>query len=106
MSLSKPRAVLAGAVIILASLPAIAADEVVVRPDAAPGPLANPLKGWCPYTDAGPIRQPYSMVFLYVPWKDLEPREGMYAFDRWEANAWSVPEAATPAELDKNMQKR
>jgi hypothetical protein len=67
--------------------------EVVVRPEPAPGPLDNPLKGWCPYTDAGPIRQPYSMVFLYAPWKDLEPEEGRFAFDRWETTAWSVPEA-------------
>jgi Domain of unknown function (DUF4832) len=68
--------------------------EVIVRPEAAPGPLDNPLKGWCPYTDAGPIRQPYSMVFLYLPWKELEPEEGRYAFDRWERLGWSVPEAA------------
>jgi Domain of unknown function (DUF4832) len=70
------------------------AGEVVVRPEAAPGPLDNPLKGWCPYANAGPIRQPYSMVFLYTSWKDLEPEEGRYAFDRWEQKAWSVPEAA------------
>src|SRR3954462_10963166 len=37
--------------------------DVVVRPGPAPGPLDNPLKGWCPYADAGPIRQPYPMVF-------------------------------------------
>ncbi|WP_435021493.1 DUF4832 domain-containing protein [Tundrisphaera sp. TA3] len=68
--------------------------EVVVRPSPAPGPLDNPLKGWCPYADAGPIRQPYSMVFLYAPWKDLEPEEGRYAFDRWERRSWSAPRAA------------
>src|SRR5580693_5705388 len=67
--------------------------EVVVRPESSPGPLDNPLKGWCPYTDAGPIRQPYSMVFLSASWKDLEPEEGRYAFDRWESTAWSVAEA-------------
>ncbi len=72
---------------------AASAGEVVVRPESAPGPLDNPLKGWCPYTDAGPIRQPYSMVFLSAPWKDLEPVEGRYDFDRWEQKAWSVPEA-------------
>jgi hypothetical protein len=69
------------------------AGEVVVRPEAAAGPLANPLKGWCPYTDAGPIRQPYSMVYLYVSWKELEPEEGRYAFERWERRDWSVHEA-------------
>jgi hypothetical protein len=68
-------------------------EETVVRPEPAPGPLDNPLKGWCPYTIAGPIHQPYSMVFLYVPWKDLEPREGQYAFDAWEREAWNVEAA-------------
>ena len=35
----------------------------MVHPEPAPGPLDNPLKGWCPYTDANPIRLPYSMVY-------------------------------------------
>ncbi len=64
------------------------AGEVVVRPKAAPGPLDNPLKGYCVYTNAGKIHRPYSMVFLYVPWKKLEPVEGRYAFDEWEKEAW------------------
>jgi len=68
----------------------VSAGEVVVRPEAAPGPLDNPLKGWCPYTDAGPIRQPYSMVFLYAPWKWLEPEDGRFAFEQWERRDWSV----------------
>lgn len=65
----------------------------IVRPDPAPGPLDNPLKGWCTYTDAGPISQPYSMVFLYVPWKELEPTRGHYAFDAWERKAWNTEAA-------------
>ena len=64
------------------------AGEVVVRPKAAPGPLDNPLKGYCVYTNAGKIHRPYSMVFLYVPWKKLEPVEGRYAFEEWEREAW------------------
>ena len=71
----------------------VSAGEVVVRPESATGPLDNPLKGWCPYTDAGPIHQPYSMVFLSVPWKKLEPEEGRYAFEQWERRDWSVPAA-------------
>ena len=63
-----------------------------IRPQAAPGPLANPLKGWCPYTDAGPIVQPYSMVYHYVSWKELEPTPGQYDFESWEHRAWNVPE--------------
>ncbi|MGO9463833.1 MAG: DUF4832 domain-containing protein [Isosphaeraceae bacterium] len=71
----------------------VSAGEVVVRPESATGPLDNPLKGWCPYTDAGPIHQPYSMVFLSAPWKKLEPEEGRYAFEQWERRDWSVPAA-------------
>jgi hypothetical protein len=73
------------------ALAAPPAAEVVVRPEPAPGPLDNPLKGWCPYTE--PTRQPYSMVFLYFPWKVLEPEENHFAFEKWERQAWSVPEA-------------
>jgi hypothetical protein len=63
--------------------------ERILRPSAAPGPLDNPLKGWCTYTHAGEIRQPYSMVFRYVAWRDLEPGEGDYRFAEWEARSWN-----------------
>lgn len=62
---------------------------IVRRFDPAPGPLDNPLKGWCTYTDAGPIHQPYSMVFRYVSWRELEPREGDFRFAEWEERAWN-----------------
>lgn len=62
----------------------------IVRPAPAPGPLDNPLKGWCTYPDAGPITQPCSMVFLYVPWSELEPTRGHYAFGAWERRAWNA----------------
>jgi len=68
------------------------AEEIVVRPKPMAGPLDNPLKGWCPYTDAGEIHQPYSMVFQYVSWKELEPTEGEFRFDEWE-KTWEVDEA-------------
>jgi hypothetical protein len=71
----------------------VSADEVVLRPRAKPGPLDNPLKGWCPYTDAGEIYQPYSMVFQYISWRDLEPRENEFRFDEWE-KSWDVGPAA------------
>ncbi len=57
----------------------------------APGPLDNPLKGWCTYIDAGVIHQPYSLVYQYVSWKELEPREGDYQISAWESRAWSRP---------------
>lgn len=62
----------------------LSAEEVVVRPLFADGPLDNPLKGWCPYPDAGTIHQPYSMVFQYVSWDELEPVEGDFRFEEWE----------------------
>src|SRR5579884_94134 len=69
-----------------------ARQERVVRPPLAPGPLDNPLKGWCTYTYR-PLTQPYSMVFRYVAWKDLEPREGEYHFAAWEKRDWDEPAA-------------
>ncbi|WP_459557446.1 DUF4832 domain-containing protein [Lacunimicrobium album] len=68
------------------------AEDLVVKPAPAPGPIDNPLKGWCPYVNAGEIRQPYSMVYLYVPWSELEPTSGEYRFDEWE-KSWNVDEA-------------
>jgi hypothetical protein len=76
----------------LAGTVCLHADDVVVRPLSKPGPLDNPLKGWCPYTDAGEIHQPYSMVFQYVPWSELEPSSGDYRFDAWE-KSWNVDAA-------------
>ncbi len=66
---------------------------VVTRPASAPGPLDNPLKGYCLYTNAGEIHRPYSMIFQYVSWKELEPIEGRYAFEDWEKKKWSHPRA-------------
>jgi len=70
----------------------ILAEEVVVRPQPAAGPLDNPLKGWCPYTNAGPIHQPYSMVFQYTSWRELEPVENEFRFNEWE-ESWNVEAA-------------
>lgn len=60
------------------------AEEVVIRPQPMAGALDNPLKGWCPYTNAGKIQQPYSMVFQYISWRELEPVENDFRFEAWE----------------------
>lgn len=70
----------------------VCAEEVVVRPRPQAGPLDNPLKGWCPYTNAGDIHQPYSMVFQYVSWRELEPEQGQFRFAEWEKK-WEVAAA-------------
>lgn len=77
-------------VFVFSIIGAAGAQQVVVKPAYQPGPLDNPLKGWCPYTDAGPIYQPYSMVFQYISWRDLEPTEGEYQFEKWE-KSWDSP---------------
>ncbi len=66
----------------------------ITRPASSSGPLDNPLKGYCLYTTAGKIHRPYSMVFQYVSWKELEPVEGRYAFEGWEKRKWSHPRAS------------
>ena len=73
-----------GMVLFLASIDHVTGEDVVVRPKSAEGPLDNPLKGWCPYPSAGTIHQPYSMVFQYISWRELEPAEGDYRFEEWE----------------------
>lgn len=70
-----------------------APPESVVRPKVVAGPLDNPLKGWCPFTDAGEITLPYSMVFFPVAWNELEPAEGKYAFQEWENRTWQIERA-------------
>lgn len=62
-------------------------DTVSHRFKPAPGPLDNPLKGWCTYTDSD-LYLPYAMVFRYVSWRELEPTEGEYRFADWERKDW------------------
>ena len=95
-SISITKALLALCLTGLVSEALVAQDPkgmVLIRPAAAPGPLDNPLKGYCPYVNAGKIHRPYSMVFQYVSWKKLEPLEGKYAFDAWEKEEWNHPRA-------------
>ncbi len=60
----------------------------------APGPLDNPLKGWCPFVGVGSqFDQPYSMVYFNVKWRDLEPKPGEYKLEEWERKFWDLPAA-------------
>lgn len=78
--------------LLLTSAAYVFAEDVVVRPPAKAGPLDNPLKGWCPYTNAGTIHQPYSMVFQYISWRELEPKKEDFRFEEWE-KSWDVASA-------------
>ncbi len=79
--------------LIVVSIADTSAEDVVVRPQPAEGPLNNPLKGWCPYPNAGQIQQPYSMVFQYTSWRELEPAEGDFRFEEWE-KSWDSKAAS------------
>ena len=60
----------------------------------APGPIANPMKGWVPFVGEGSIiHQPYSTVYFNVAWRDLEPQQGEYKFAEWEKKFWELPAA-------------
>ena len=61
---------------------------------AGPGPIDNPLKGWCPWATGVALHQPYSLVYCDAAWKELEPREGEYHFADWEKEKWNSPQAA------------
>lgn len=81
----------------LVPLAQITAEQVIFRPKPAEGRLDNPLKGWCPYPNAGEIHQPYSMVFQYISWRELEPTEGDFRFEEWE-DSWD-----SKAAIDKHI---
>jgi len=68
---------LLSAALIVVSIADISAEDIAVRPQPAEGPLDNPLKGWCPYPNAGPIHQPYSMVFQYSSWRKAFPDKSL-----------------------------
>lgn len=61
---------------------------------AVPGPLDNPLKGWAPFvSEGGTVTLPYSLAYFNVTWKELEPVEGRYEWEKWEKSAWELPGA-------------
>jgi hypothetical protein len=69
----------------------LAEGLVRVRLPAGPGPLDNPLKGYAAFTEGETYRDPVSMAYHNVSWRELEPREGQYAFEAWEKRAWENP---------------
>lgn len=46
------------------------------------GMLNNPYKGWAPSALYGPYNQPHRLVHAYISWRELEPEQGVFA---WEA---------------------
>jgi hypothetical protein len=56
-----------------------------------PGPLDNPLKGWCAYSNPGFVHSlPTSMAYFYASWRQLEPKPGKYDWESFEKK-WDSP---------------
>ncbi|HLO34237.1 MAG TPA: DUF4832 domain-containing protein [Anaerolineales bacterium] len=48
------------------------------------GSLSNPLMGWAPWATLQQSNQPFTLVYADLTWRDFEPQEGSYDFDRFE----------------------
>ena len=48
------------------------------------GPLSNPLMGWAPWATIQDGRQPHTLVYVDLTWRELEPEEGVYDFETLE----------------------
>ena len=60
-----------------------------VKLPPGPGPVTNPLKGYAPYVESPPpLDVPFTMAYHYATWRELEPKEGEFAFDAWEAKTF------------------
>ena len=68
---SNMKAICTFVLILLTFVTTTVEGQDVVKGNLLPrnAPYDQPLKGWAPYTNAGTIHQPYSMVFLYKSFK-------------------------------------
>lgn len=55
--------------------------------------LANPFIGWAPPADGGPYSQPHRLVYANLNWIEIEPSEGVFAFQdiekKYKLNEWA-----------------
>jgi hypothetical protein len=48
------------------------------------GPLLNPLMGWAPRASIDSTRQPHTLVYADLTWRDFEPQQGVFDFEGFE----------------------
>ena len=48
------------------------------------GPIVNPLMGWAPWATLTETRQPHTLVYADLTWRDFEPQPGVYDFEAFE----------------------
>lgn len=49
-----------------------------------PGPILNPLMGWAPWATIKESKQPHTLVYVDLTWREFEPQEGLFDFDTFE----------------------
>jgi hypothetical protein len=47
-------------------------------------PITNPLMGWAPWATLKQSQQPFTLVYVDLTWRDLEPQPGVFDFDSFE----------------------
>jgi len=57
----------------------------IVKPQVAAGVLHNPYIGFAPSAVGGPYPFEHRLVYKVLTWRELEPREGEFAFEQVEA---------------------
>ncbi|MCE1255797.1 MAG: DUF4832 domain-containing protein, partial [Anaerolineae bacterium] len=48
-------------------------------------PVTNPLMGLSPWANIDKNIQPHSLVYADLTWRDFEPEEGKFNFERFES---------------------
>ncbi len=48
------------------------------------GPIVNPLMGWMPWANIKESRQPHTLVYADLTWREFEPQEGVFDFATFE----------------------
>jgi hypothetical protein len=56
----------------------------VIRYSPAAVPIANPLMGWAPWATITESRQPHTLVYADLSWREFEPQQGAYDFAGFE----------------------
>lgn len=48
------------------------------------GPIVNPLMGWAPWATIQESKQPHTLVYVDLTWRDFEPQPGVFDFASFE----------------------
>ncbi len=60
------------------------ANNQVIQFRPVAGPILNPLMGWAPRADDDTARQPHTLVYADLTWRDFEPQHGVFDFEAFE----------------------